>query len=1272
MLNFTDTQKLACDISRNIAVTAGAGSGKTRVLVERYLWCLQNNNYQVRRLVAITFTEKAAGEMLARIRERIMDYISGDLGDTSRWEEVLEHLSLANISTIHGFCQRLLREFPIEAGVDPKFEVFDEAAKRISLTNLIDAIIQQRAQTGDANMIRLAKLWTPYGLRTVILHLIAFRGTSLPWAERILQEQFSDYFAHLKILFQDLQRQGILRIAADTHWQETVALIDTLIPEGDNSKLTSRCLNILDYDRQFRDQTREQDQLLTLKMLRKDLRMVTPSKSWKEDGRNTRLKEAFERLKTVYDSYLPPVELHEELEKSGFLLQQALADLLRAVYTAYQQEKTIRRVLDFDDLQEYALLLLEQPEIHAILSQRYDYIMVDEFQDTNHLQWTIIRKLGIINQRMAPHKFCVVGDEKQSIYMFRGADVAVFSEVRQELQQVNLSHQLQEAPLTLPPLGDLPEIHEEQKTGELIMAENFRSFPPLVFFFNYLFSRLFLPVFDSNRPYDVRHQELLPGRQMKEHVTPPSHPIEFLLVHSDEDDPDSGQHPEEPELVARRIRELTETHKYSDIAILLRTRTRLKEFEEALRHHKIPFVVAGGIGFYQQQEIYDLANLLRILVDHRQDIALAGVLRSPLFNFSDDQLLYLSVLPKGAEVGEAMRTHSPTLWEKLAYHARLSRGIPPELHPPQFSHAHQLLHSWKARVNRIPISSILRRILEDTGFAGILAASRRDVQSLINIEKLLDIARTFENNGFQTLSDFVTYLDLLIELEEREGEAQLNFEGIEAVRLMTIHAAKGLEFPVVFVPELDRTFNYGLSEPVYLDTIDWNGEKQEVAGVKGLHPEQNYDPADTFLRALLKQINKEKTDAEMKRLLYVACTRAEEQLILSGTVLNAAPKNSWMKWLMRIFPLSEALAQRSLTLSDDSIQPDEIAELLIPIRTSSDYLTPETTTRQEPTAERLSGPLLSHPFEIHDSPSALDVSSEVYTMLRENLTPLGGPGNEIFRISPSTAHLLFQCPRKYYYQEILHLPESNSTEGTTPLDELSSLPISPLPEGSDEHYGRLRGTLIHRLFEEQVFDRAHNEQALLSAVDTLFGHLQISKQMRQAMRIDALVVRTLQHYQQSGLRELLARSSQVHREYPFRLRVGRADISGTLDVLFFDPDRQIWTILDYKSNEIASEQIPEEIGRHGYGLQMQLYALAVSRLFQVADVRSILFFTFPGSLYDAIDLSPEALEQVTETLSSSLDRLAEGVTENAHDPQICEECGYKGYGVCLAGSELCR
>lgn len=1283
MRTFTDTQKLACDISRNIAITAGAGSGKTSVLVERYVWCLRNNGHQVSRIVAITFTEKAAGQMLGRIRERIAAYASTAVGDARLWETVLERLPLANIATIHGFCQRLLKEFPIEAGVDPGFDVLDESVRMLLLDRLIDQGVQERSAAHDADLATLAELWSPFALKQVLLELFARRDAALPWARRIMEDTCDEYVERSAQFANALLRQGVDRIARSAEWQQAIEEIRGLIPPGDTSKLSGRCRNVLEYDAEFRTQARLDDQVLTLKMLDNDCRMVTPNAAWKAEGRRERLKAAFLRLRALYAEWLPAITLNVEVERSAFAMQQALAPLFLDLYARYEQEKAERRRLDFDDLQEKALALLQQPATHEVVRQRYDFVMVDEFQDTNQLQWELIQQLGATPQGLAGNTFCIVGDEKQSIYMFRGAEVAVFHEVRQQLRQVNAATGSAEADHRLPQLGEPPAIRDEQRSGELVMAENFRSDPAVLFFLNALFAQIFLPEWDPERPFHVPHQALRPGKkssseeppaeapvgapalEMPQHHLPASHlpaakpaPVEFLLVEPPSDEKAATTTPlTEPELVALRIKELTAHFRYIDMAILLRTRTRLKDFEEALRHQDIPFVVTGGIGFFQQQEIYDLANLLRVLVDPRQDIALTGVLRSPLFGFSDERVLFLRTPPPGA----AKSVAALPLWQQLAYHAAHAAAIPPELEPEQFVTAHQRLRAWKRLVDNLPITQLVRRILDDTGLPGIIAADQREAQIRMNIDKLLDVARNFEQEGFQTLHDFVEMLEQLIELEERESEAQISTEGMNVVRLMTIHAAKGLEFPVVFVPELERPFNYGLATSAYVDQVDTGAGPQPVVGIKGLLPDQPGAAEDTVFRTYLQRRAREKTDAEMQRLLYVACTRAERHLFLSADWSKPAPASSWLAWLAGILPLEEALSRGEVTITDPE-QPSYAPQTLtIPVRTSGAYAGARPAPRRQPD--------LLPEFQAVLRPAAANIvpapdDAEI-ARLKRRMQPARGAENAYVRISPSTVHELFVCPRKYYYGRMLKLPETlaRTDDGHGEIEDDNGR----MARGHAG--GRERGTLLHRLFEERLFDRDLSESALLDAANALLDRMGVPARVRRDMELERVILQAARHYDRSGLRELVATAAPVYRERAFALRIGQLDVSGTLDALLWDAEGRQWKILDYKSNDIAADGVEAEIAKHRYDIQMQLYALAVARILRTDAVGSVLFFTVPGVVYDAVDVSEPARQRLLEAITSRLAALRAGdLAAFEPSPGACADCGYGIYGGCGAAS----
>jgi ATP-dependent exoDNAse (exonuclease V) beta subunit len=429
-------------------------------------------------------------------------------------------------------------------------------------------------------------------------------------------------------------------------------------------------------------------------------------------------------------------------------------------------------------------------------------------------------------------------------------------------------------------------------------------------------------------------------------------------------------------------------------------------------------------------------------------------------------------------------------------------------------------------------------------------------------------------------------------------------------------------------------------------------------GLKGLLPDQQSE--DTAFRTYLKRLNQEKTDAEMQRLLYVACTRAERHLILSGDLSHTLPPNSWVTWLMTLLPLQDALPQSTLTITDDSQTFYEPQSLEIPIRTSSTYRSIISKRPAPTTPALLSASIESLAEQQRKHSGSTEIQEHVATLLKHNIAPLKGQENEYFRISPSTVHKLFQCPQKYYYQEILKLPEFPGKLGERSEENVESSRLLE-PTEIPRDLGKQRGTILHRLFEEQIFERQQSDDGIVASVNQSLDLMGISPQARRDMQINDVILQAAHSYRQSGLPDLLARSPQVYREYPFLLRLSQVEISGTLDVLFFDPDREQWTILDYKSNEIPAERVPDEIRRHGYDLQMQLYALAVSHVLHTDFPRVMLFFTSPGTLYDTIDLSPAALNQVTHTIEQFFQHLQNDRLHELPDSASCDECRYRDF-----------
>ncbi|MBN2089027.1 UvrD-helicase domain-containing protein [candidate division KSB1 bacterium] len=648
-------------------------------------------------------------------------------------------------------------------------------------------------------------------------------------------------------------------------------------------------------------------------------------------------------------------EINLAVEEDGFHLSQALARVASYCLNAYREEKDKERYLDFQDLQLKVLNLIKSPKYRHILNelrQNYLYIMVDEFQDTNSLQWEIVRLIASdLEEQLMGNRLFIVGDEKQAIYSFRGGDVSLFAKVKRELVSTNQERGTNQIPFLLDATAEIGKDYQPEysqkladdhaiKAGEVIFSDNFRSAAKPITFFNLFFDALLGQEFYED--HEARPQRLICSGNKRDGS------VELLLVKPEDKTDDALQiseqleeidlHVKEAHLIAAKIKEVLTgddpayenvreqvIEKKPAIAILLNRRTKLKIYEEALRRENIDFIVVRGRGFFQRQEIVDLGNLLGFLIEPGNSIYLAGFLRSPIGHVPDEIIYLLSRMP----VGE-------TLWEKLC-RLMTQNESNPDFPPAEFENlkrCYQLLTRWQILSRRLVLVQFLRLVLEEGGYFASLARGNRGEQAISNIEKLLDRAREATLSSQEDLLTFVYWLNERIDYVEEEGEADVDIVLGGAVQLMTVHQSKGLEFPMVFVPDLNAYFNFGERETLHFDEVTASfsfandgsllRKTHFEIGLDLPDPEKNYDPTPTLIKKIIERRNHEKVIAERKRLFYVAATRAMDHLVLVGQLKERSMRsiqefvvadlnqlNNWMDWLVKIMDLSKKVeAQR--------------------------------------------------------------------------------------------------------------------------------------------------------------------------------------------------------------------------------------------------------------------------------------------------------------------------------------------------------------------------
>ncbi len=870
MTGLTDQQSKALALDKHISVTANAGSGKTRVLVERYVGAVKDGA-GVGQILCLTFTEKAALELREKIGARISSEFQAARKSGGPYAAALgearDRMLEANISTIHSFCSQVLREFPVEAGIDANFKVledFDASSLKedACVAAIRDSLAEERPGsqgTGQKREVHDLLVKIGYGRLPALLVGLLDNREKIEHArlkgKKILpdEETIRGHWLNLARAVAEVISLNVSGIKAD--FKPDVDALNDVIAGGSGSlvPLLTQIKSMLDRILTKAGTPRKRDVVI-------------------EGGGAFSSDEALSVLKLAFSSVEAVSDGSAFADTAGYLqLLRTIVALYERSEQNYAHKKFLMGALDFDDLQILTMRLLgDNRNVRSTLVSRFRHVMVDEFQDTNFLQYEIF--LNLLGNFETESRLFVVGDPKQSIYRFRNAQVEVSQAAGRNLAEI-------ESGLNLP------------------LSESFRMNSDIAAFVNGVFpevlkgSKVFsvagFPSMDQT-PYNA----IVPRRPAGASV-----PVEIFLREKrkgdepdKEDDGDAGVTDSrgDPQALftAARIRQMVNAGEvvkavreneserriiYGDIAVLLRTRARLPLLEEAFSKFGIPYVVSAGIGFYSAQEIFDLTNYLTFLLDNDSDIALLTILRSPFFGISENELYAMS-----AARGE-------TLFEQLQSFATSDAA------GDEVKYASSVLGDEIQLAQRLTIPQLINRILERTGWLGAYRLSPTGDQRIANLRKLLAIAREFEGRGFNSLYDFVERIKYLKETA-REGQAPVD-EAVDAVKIMTVHAAKGLEFPVVFVP--------------FCDSFTRRGTSVIINDYVGILPFVGGDIPPAF--SLYRRLESMSEQAEISRLFYVACTRAMDRLVLTtATKKESLSVNSFTDILSRSLDLTGA------------------------------------------------------------------------------------------------------------------------------------------------------------------------------------------------------------------------------------------------------------------------------------------------------------------------------------------------------------------------------
>ncbi len=1156
MIRTAEQETAIISEGRALLVEAGAGTGKTSVLTDRFLTLLDRHpDWPLDSVVAVTFTEKATREMRSRIRQGVEQRARSALPG-SPWHDRRRDLDRLQVSTIHGLCARILRENAIAAGIDPRFEVLDEQevgvlkeeAVRRTLAELAVAV----APSAGGSLDLLSSLLVR-DLRNELTGLLAKRGTAehlfrrLPGPAELLER----WSAGLEKMRPAAWRE---MLSAEPEFGRALADIPTLVLTDPGDKLAEAVTHAQDGCR-----LAVQGDIPAALAAFAQIQLRGGKKdNWGGAEALDALKADLKLARGCAEK-LAEKGAGEQIGPNDEAAADALLhwrDLWVRVTTTYDRLKAERQALDFDDLELHAHRLLHREPRDDRLAAHLAgirHLMVDEFQDVNEIQGEIVYALA--HPRDAG-RFFAVGDAKQSIYRFRQAQVSVFNRAGRDVR-----------------------LHTG--SGPQPLGRSFRAHAGLVAALNDAFDRILQPTGEGYADFEARPGPLTHDRAAPvPHVAAPA-PVELLLL------PDVGDAEEtrrcEAAILAERLLALQEQQlpvwdrgrsgyrpfRFDDAAILFRSTTSLPVYEEQFKAAGLPYLTVSGRGFYNRSEVRDLLALLACLYAPNDDLNLATVLRSPLCNLSDETLYRL----------RWQGPNGQALAEPAALFVALS-APPPTTQPEEVAHAVQTLTALRDMAGRVSVWQLLRTALDRTGYEATLALNDADADHHVktgrsrgNVAKLLALARDSggarpsgggarPSGGGASLSDFLRRVEDLRAREVREGEAPAGAPDAGAVQLMTIHAAKGLEFPVVVVAALGSRPGRGSSarhirfDPefgIVCELRDANGDWCKPAGYRWA-----------------QWLDERMELAESRRLLYVACTRAADLLILSG---RPGEPLSWLTALTAAWDLA----------------PDDASDTVV-TRTGYNL----RVCCPEPPSE--SGVREGRSF---------DSGPQSAAALRSGCSSVAGMAEmpPLARPLPSAI-----APRPI---AVTHLQRRlNEEAGELPL--LRPAVLAGCDTGRPQRApGYLVGNLTHRVLADwECLSMPSQElRPRLAAWATRLGITDAGAAEHAVVQ----VLNLLGNLRRSALFREIAGAEERHTEIPFSLATPAGTLHGVIDLLFRDPAGE-WRLVDWKTEPVGREQALQDAAQP-HLLQLAVYARAAERFLGLRPHVEICFLARAAAVY---------------------------------------------------------
>lgn len=1202
MINWSKEQLKVINLkSKNVLVSAAAGSGKTAVLVQRIIKLITDSKIDIDHLLVVTFTNAAASEMRERISKAIEEELlkQPNNGHLQKQQTLIHN---AHITTIHSFCLNVIRNNFNVIDLDPSFRIADETELKLLKSDTISELLEKQYTQANDNFYEFIESYSNSKsdkiIETLVFQLYSF-SQSYPYPEDWLNSLRKSFDIETEEELEKTQWVKFIINYINQIISEINILMDGIIAMCNEPNGPYMYLDALKSDKLFLSKLKEATTYKQLSQMLNPLdwkrlsskKDKNVSQEVKDSVRGIRddIKERINKLKKKF-FYRSIKEMIDDIKNSKTAMN-VLIDLVIEFSELYTEAKTSKNILDFNDLEHKALEILIQNGKSTIiakeLSQYYEEIIIDEYQDSNSVQELILNSISRENKN-EPNIF-MVGDVKQSIYKFRLAKPELFIQKYESYSK-----------------------NDESKYQLVELHQNFRSRKTILDSVNFIFSQIMTEELGGiNYNRDI---SLYKGADYPPDIA--SNNTSIILIDlskdilTDNKELDYTSKELEAKVVADKIKELIKSKfqvydiktgksrdiKYSDIVILLRTIMNWADvFENILMSEGIAAYSEASVGYFSTIEVQTLLSLLNIIDNPIQDIPLTAVLKSPIVNLTSEQLAIIKAKNKSENMYTCMINYIAE-GENLELKSKLIKFK-------------EILDNFRERIPYTSIHELIWQILDETGYYDYITAMPAGQKRKANIDRLIEKAIQFQSTSYKGLFNFIRYINRIIDNEIDFGEANTLGEDENVVRIISIHKSKGLEFPVVFVCGMGKRFNTQDSKNKIVIHSDFGIGNDYID-----HKLRIKSP--TLMKKIISQKIVTESLEEELRILYVALTRAKEKLILIGSVENLNKKLiklayilsqyntqklpftllssslNYLDWLlptlMRHKSFSTIIKQNNIYIKSFNYEYSD-TNFEIKIVNLSDIVTDEVQTQID--KDTLKNKLKSwNSNEIFDN----FIHEEIINRLNWNYKY----ENDTSLHAKITVSELKTLGQNFDNQDVLN---------TIPIEEST---IPKFMTNLVETKGATRGTIVHKVMQNIDLKSIKSIKDVENQIDMLIQKGKMASEQKNLINI-----KSIYNFTKSNIATRISNANKVFKEKQFIIGIKANEINkdfkseemilvqGIIDVYFEEEDGIV--LLDYKTDSIHNEDLFID----KYKVQLDYYQRAIEQITNI-NVKQKIIYSF--------------------------------------------------------------